>query len=381
MATVEAPVAPPPSQTPWAIEPKKTLPVVWWAAVGAAFLVFAAYLVVAWLLHGDIHRVPAGPTPLAGWMKAALSIQQWGLAACALAVIYFKAIRPRIQTGSMTFDGLMVLSLGLLWWSDPFYSYFQQGFSYNAYFVNLGSWVSEAPGWMAPHGDRIPQPLIWLPGIYICAFFAMVVLATAIMRKSRELYPRLSAPAVWIVAFVPMLIAGTAWEAAFMVMGSHHYGSAIKGLTLNYGEYYQFPVYQGITASVLYTSWAALRFFRDDQGRSVVERGVDRIRAGAAVKGWLRFFAVSGAVTTIFFLGYHLPNSIFALEGSQWPASIQERSYFSGGLCGPDTDVACPGPDVPVPRGGDSLRVSPDGKLVVPPGTTPPQPVAQKATD
>ena len=381
MATLQAPAEPALKHMPEAIEPKKTRPVVWWAVIGAGFLLFAAYLIAAWLIHGDIHRVPSGPTPLPEWMKIALSAQQWGLAAIALCLIYFKAIRPRMQTGRMSFDGLLILSFGLMWWSDPFYSYFQQGFSYNAYFVNLGSWISEAPGWMAPHGDRIPQPLIWLPGVYICAFFAMTLIATAIMRKSRELYPQISAPTVWLIAFVPMVVAGTAWEAAFMALGSHHYGSGIEGLTLNHGEYYQFPVYQGITASLLYTSWAALRFFRDDQGRSVVERGIDRVRAGAVVKGWLRFFAISGAVTTIFFVAYHLPNSIFSLEGSAWPPSIQERSYFSGSLCGPGTDIACPAPDVPVPRGDGSLHVSPDGKLVVPPGATPPHPVPQKTTD
>src|SRR5262245_59926482 len=203
-----------------AVAPKKVRPVLWWAAIGAGFLLFAAYLVIRWIAAGDAHRVPAGPTPLPDWMKVALSIQQWGLAAIALALIYFKAIRPKLKTGSMTFAGLMILSFGLMWWSDPIYSYFQHAFNYNAYFVNLGSWISEMPGWQSPHGERIPQPLIWLPAVYICAFYAMVLIASAIMRKSRQLAPTLSGPAIWLIAFVPMLVAGTLWEATFMRLGS-----------------------------------------------------------------------------------------------------------------------------------------------------------------
>jgi hypothetical protein len=346
--------------------PNKVRPIVWWGAIGAGFLAFAAYLILKWLISGEAHRVPSGPTPLPDWMKVALSIQQWGLAAAALALIYFKAIRPRVRTGRFTFDGLMILSFGLLWWSDPMYNFFQAGFNYNAYFVNLGSWIGGVPGWMSPHADRTPQPLIWLPAVYMCAFYAMVLIANWIMRRLYAWRPQLSIPAVWVITFIPMMIAGTLWEATFMRLGSHSYAGAIRSLALNSGTFYEFPVYQGITASILYTTWAAMRFYRDDQGRSFAERGIGRLRGGTRAEGWVRFFAISGAITVIFFLGYHIPNMMISLEGGAWPKSVQQRSYFTSGLCGPGTDNACPGPRIPIPRGDTSLRVAPDGRLVVP---------------
>jgi hypothetical protein len=142
-------------------------------------------------------------------------------------------------------------------------------------------------------------------------------------------------------------------------------------MTLNAGHYYEFPVYQGITASLLYTSWGALRFFRDDRGRSFAERGIDQVTASACVKGWMRFFAVSGAITAIFFAFYHVPNALIALRGDAWPQDVQQRSYLTSGVCGPGTDVACPDPRVPFPRGQSSLRIAPDGTLVSPQGATP----------
>ena len=355
MATVQA-----------VVTPNRTRPISWWAGIGFAFLAFAAYLIVAWLAAGEAERVPAGPTALPSAMKIALSIQQWGLFAGMLALIWFKAIRPRIRTGSFTFDGLMVLAFALMWWSDPIYSYFTPGFNYNAYFVNLGSWVGHIPGWMSPNAERIPQPLIWLPGVYTCAFFAMALAACTIMRKTRGRYPHLSGASLWIVAFVPMMVLGTLWEALFMVMGSHHYGSSIRDLALNAGHYYEFPVYQGITASLLYTTWGAMRFFRDDRGHSFAERGIDQLNVRARTKGWMRFFAVSGAITAIFFVFYHAPNAMIAERGSAWPQDVQKRSYFTTGVCGPGTEVACPDPRIPFPRGDSSLRIAPDGKLVAP---------------
>ncbi|HSV40266.1 MAG TPA: spirocyclase AveC family protein, partial [Nocardioidaceae bacterium] len=275
---------------------KTTRPITWWAALGAGFLAFAAYLIVAWLASGEAERVTTGDSELPAAMEVALFVQQWGLLAGMLLLIWFKAVKPRLQTGSFTFDGLMILTFAIMWWSDPFYNYFTPGFNYNAYFVNLGSWVGHAPGWMSPNPTEIPQPLLWLPGVYTCAFFLMVLLVNWIFRKTRERYPHMSIVSMWFVAFVPMVVAGLAWEAAFMVMGSHQYGSSIHEVTLNPGHYYAFPLYQGITASLLYTTWGAMRFFRDERGYSFAERGIERLNVSPNAKGWMRFFAVSGAI-------------------------------------------------------------------------------------
>jgi hypothetical protein len=352
MATLTAPAA-------TTAAPKTTRAISWWAGLGFGFLAIAAYLIIAWLAAGEAHRVPSGPTPLPTAMRLALTVQQWGLFAGMLALIWFKALRPWRRTGSVPFDGLMVLSFALMWWSDPLYNYFTPGFNYNAYFVNLGSWVGHLPGWMSPNPTEIPQPLLWLPGVYTCAFFAMVVIVNAIFRAIRTRRPETSAASMWLIAFVPMVVVGTLWEASFMVMGSHSYASSIRELALNPGKYYEFPVYQGITASLLYTTWGAMRYFRDDQGRSFAEKGIDRLHVPARVKGLMRFLAVSGAITGIFFVFYHVPNAMIALRGDAWPRDTQKRSYFVTKLCGDRSNVPCPDPRIPFPRGDESLRAAP----------------------
>jgi hypothetical protein len=161
-------------------------------------------------------------------------------------------------------------------------------------------------------------------------------------------------------------------EAAMMVMGSHSYASSIRALAVNAGKYYEFPVYQGITASLIFTTWGAMRYFRDDRGHSFAERGVDQLNVSVRSKGWMRFFAVSGAITGIFFAFYHFPNAMIAVRGDAWPEDTQKRSYFVTEMCGAASDVACPDPRLPFPRGEGSVRVGPDGTLVVPDGVTVP---------
>jgi len=252
------------------------------------------------------------------------------------------------------------------------YNYFTPGFNYNAYFINLGSWVGHVPGWMSPNATQIPQPLVWLPGVYTCAFFLMVVIVNWIFRMLRRRWPTISPASMWLIAFVPMMVVGTLWEASFMVMGSHTYASAIRAFALNPGKYYEFPVYQGITASLLYTTWGAMRYFRDDRGHSFAERGLDQLKVSTGLKGVMRFFAVSGAITGIFFVLYHIPNAMIALRGDAWPDDVQKRSYFVTKMCGAASDVACPDPRLPFPAGVDSARISPHGTLVVPKGVAVP---------
>src|ERR1700757_344365 len=200
MATIQSERASiPPRATIAPAERNRALPIAWWGAVGFAFLAFAAYLIIHWLAAGEAHRVSSGPTNLPTWMKICLGAQQWGLFAGMLALIYFTAVRPRIRDGRVPLDGLMVISFALLWWSDPFYNYFQVGFNYNAWFVNLGSWVGGAPGWMSPNASRPPQPLLWLPGVYTCWFYGMVLWANLIMRRLYAWRPRLSMPASWAI--------------------------------------------------------------------------------------------------------------------------------------------------------------------------------------
>lgn len=353
--------------------PNTTRPITWWAVLGFGFLAFAAYLIISWIVAGEPERVSTGGTPLPTWMKVALSIQQWGVLAGMVALIWFKAVRPKLRTGTVPFDGLMVVSFALMWWSDPMYNYFTPGFNYNAYFVNLGSWVGHTPGWMSPNATEIPQPLIWLPGIYTCWFFGMVMIVNWIFRKCRARWPTISPLSMWLVSFFPTMVVGTVCEASLMIMGSHSYASAIRELSFNPGKYYEFPVYQGITATLLFTTWGAMRYFRNDRGRSFAERGVDQLNVPTQLKGTMRFLAVSGAITGIFFVFYHVPNALIAQRGDAWPEDVQKRSYFVTEMCGAASDVACPDPRIPFPRGEDSIRIGPDGKVVVPNGVTVPE--------
>jgi len=129
-----------------------------------------------------------------------------------------------------------------------------------------------------------------------------------------------------------------------------------------------------LTIGVMFTAVCSLRYFRDDRGYTIAERGIERLRAGRRQTA-LRILAVIFAMHLILTLAYNLPNSVVGAHSRPWPADLQKRSYLTDGICGEGTDRMCPAPGVPLPRGNGSAYIDLDGQLVVPAGTTLPAPV------
>jgi hypothetical protein len=100
-------------------------------------------------------------------------------------------------------------------------------------------------------------------------------------------------------------------------------------------------VYESVLVALTWTMWAIVHHYRDDAGRTVVERGVDQL----AVREWqrtaLRVLAATGVVNLIFLAGYQIPVQVLNAHGARWPADTQARSYFTSGMCGPGTQYAC----------------------------------------
>lgn len=134
------------------------------------------------------------------------------------------------------------------------------------------------------------------------------------------------------------------------------------------GHYYQYPVTQAIIWGFPWGLIACLRYFRNDRGETLGERGINQVKVSPAKKTAIRLLAVIGIVNTLFFLTSNIPNQIFGTHAGAVPRDVLERSYLLNGQCGPGTDQACPGPRVPMPVGPDSAHATPDGGFTSPTG-------------
>ena len=77
------------------------------------------------------------------------------------AVWYF-FIRPWRRERRITLDGMLLLSMGLMFFQDPFLNYFNTWCTYNTWLFNRGAWTPHIPGWVSPDepGRMVPEPLL-----------------------------------------------------------------------------------------------------------------------------------------------------------------------------------------------------------------------------
>ena len=76
----------------------------------------------------------------------------------------------------------------------------------------------------------------------------------------------------------------------------------------------------------------------------IVERGIDKVKAGPRTKVLIRALAAVAAVHLALIVFYNIPNSWIGIHSDEWPADLQKRSYLTNYVCGDGTDRACPGP-------------------------------------
>ena len=367
----------------WGVESaasRKTRPILAWAVVGAFFDVIAVVAMVGWIRSGQMKRVPPGPSEVPTWMQWTSPIYQAAGMVAMVVVVYLFLIRPWRREGHITTDGLILLAIVPCVWQDQLINFFQPWFTYNTYLFNLGGWFSHIPGWMSQNGHLQAEPLLWIVPIYVYACFGATVAVSVGLRKVKERWPHLGAFGLLSGCFGVLCVFFSLIEPVWMTLGFYTYPGAIKGLTVFHGRYYQYPIYCAILGAVWVTFMASFRYFRNDRGETLAERGLDQLRVTGMKRTGIRFLALSGAMTTAF-MCYAIPGAIIGLYSDPWPKDITSRSYFVHGICGPGAtewiqdenmarngEYACPGPNVPIPR-RNSVHLGPDGKLVVPAGS------------
>lgn len=324
-------------------------PVKWWAALGAAALVLQAVILIRWISGPYFARVDPGPTPLPGWMKIALIGLQIVLPLAAAVVLYWSVVRPWRRERRIGLDGMMAMSFLILAFHDPLSAYLNHWYTYNAWQVNMGSWLNSVPGTLAPGTPthQVAYPLLIVPPAYVVIFMLVTIMGAAVMRRAKAHWPGMPRLGLVAICFAVMVPFDIVFEGiVFMPLGSWEYpGGHIKIFA---DTYHAYPLNEALTTGVIFTMFACIKYFVDDRGLSLAERGAERLGGGVRATG-VRLLAVSGLITLAMTLGYSLPNTWFGAHSTSWNEDIQRRSYLTY-TCGEGPGLACPAPDIPLLR-------------------------------
>lgn len=138
-----------------------------WAAAGGALLALQLYVWARWITGPYFERVPVGPNDPPMYMKVPLMANAVVLWVGLPFAIWWFFIRPWRRERRITLDGMLFLSIGLMFFQDPLLNYFNTWCTYNTWLFNRGSWTSHIPGWASPEepGRQVAEPLLTnLPG-------------------------------------------------------------------------------------------------------------------------------------------------------------------------------------------------------------------------
>jgi hypothetical protein len=353
----------------------KIKPVQIWAALGGAILLLQLYVWTRWLTGPYFERVPAGPTEPPIYMKVPLIANAVVLWLGLPFALWFFIIRPWMRERRITLDGMLLVSMALMFFQDPLLNYLNTWCTYNTWLFNRGSWSSHIPGWVSREepGRQVSEPLLTnVPG-YAYGVLLITIAGCWLMRKIKTRWPGISNLRLILVTYAMAFVFDFVMEGLVMLpIGFYTYPGSIRAVSVNAGTYYQWPVYEGLMWGGVQAALCCLRYFTDDRGRTLVERGLERVRSGFVGHELVRFLAIFAAVSSCFFFLYNVPAQWIGMHSDPWPEDHQKRSYFNGGICGDGTDTPCPNPVLPLPT-KRSGYINTDGQLVLPEGVEVPK--------
>lgn len=318
---------------------RRIRPVLLWSGIGAICVVFAAYVYLSWILSGNASSVGTGSDSVP--TRAAFGAWAFQIATVilALSAVIF-VIRKSLIERKLCAEAMVVVGSMIAWWHDPLINWLQPVVFYNATLVNFGAWTENIPGWISPNGRFLAEPVLMIGLAYIWMPLYLGLLGRWAMSRARAARPGLGALGIFAAGWVAVFAVEFSCEVLAVHTGLVGYPAGIPNLTLWSGSTHQVPIYGPLIWSTVLTSSAALLFFRDVHGLTVVERGIDRVRwAGKRTRTVLSVLAITGFIHVVAIVGYDVPMNLAGLYAG--PTQTYP-TYLRTELCGPGTPVGCP---------------------------------------
>lgn len=318
-----------------------------WAGIGAVHFAVAAWILLRWLSSGDLHASATGPDEAPTHVLAAVYIGQVISPLVGAGIVYWWLVRPWVRERRLTTEGMVLIGALCLYFPyDITNNYVSFFFQYNAHFWNVGSWAGEIPGSIVPRGHNVVEAPIFMFPAYAWGVFLPMLWGAKFMGWLRKQRPELGNAGLIGITLLLCCVFDLIGEGTVVALQIESYYGAQHSLSFFGGTIYQFPVYETLFIGLLYVGGAALLFFRDDKGRTFIERGGDAKGVG---KGTLQL-AIVGFFVTVEFLGFMVPINAMAMHVDSFPEHA--KSYMTQDVCGPGTPYDCPRHGAPLPRKG-----------------------------
>lgn len=314
---------------PISVEPRSQriaslAPIKLWGWLGALSTLFIVIILGRWIANG-VRSIDPGPDPISTGNVVLLQVLEWGQFAALLLLVGWFVIRPLARGLPLGFDGLFVLAAIALNFWDPLDNFWVFSFQYNAHFVNVGSWGGFIPSWHSPGAGIWAVPVLFVLGAYAWAFVLASHLGCNLARRLETARPTWTCVQRFSLVLVVMVVVAAAAELIFLRTNAIANIRTADVLTVRLGSHDEWPLYNPILFGLVWTAMAWLRWSRDEDGLSAVERGANQLGAGSRRQSVVRFLAIFAFAQVTYIALYFVPWNLFALMSGA-PAPLP--SYF-----------------------------------------------------
>ncbi|PTL59951.1 spirocyclase AveC family protein [Paraconexibacter algicola] len=278
-----------------------------WGAIGFVSVAFIVVVMAQWVADG-LFTYGTGSDDFSTGRLVVLRLVEFSQFLALLVLLAYFVVRPLLARRRLHFDGLLLLAVLLLNFWDPLDNYLNFAFQYNAHLIHVNSWGHYFPGW-ASGPDVWVIPVFFILGAYTWAFFGAARMGSRALDWLTVRWPeRGTATKLLVVwALCALLVA----VSELIYLQSYSFGNLATpdALTVWADRFYGWPVYNPIFFALPWVALAWLRWGRDADGLSFVERGASPSFVEGRPHLWAlcRFMAIFAYAQVTYMLLYFLP--------------------------------------------------------------------------
>jgi hypothetical protein len=284
------------------------------ASVGVLIVSYELWAWGAWLVAGPHpvtrYRDPNSPSL---WVARGYEVVMVITAVAVMGTVVRDCLRRRAFT---TDASIIVAGFFMLFW-DPMVNWMQPNFFYSSQWINVNTWTGYAPWVVNPTASQMPQPIVFIGLIYPFGLLAFSMLLNKGMSAARRRWPEITNARLIAGTFVGGLSLCLLLEAPIFLMNLWGLPGAPDELAL-FDNDHRFAWAEYVTTTIVFTTLGCVRFFRNDKGQTIAERGLDNLSPGA------RALVATLATTTLFAI------AIWVLLLIQIPAGLHAAPYPQG---------------------------------------------------
>lgn len=243
------------------------------AMAAVPLLAYQIWTWVAWLASGPYQVTAYRDTSSFSWYAAHTLEIVMGIVVVAL-VIYL--VRQCRQQRRLTFDAMMFIGLVCTLFWDTITNAIEPLWLYSTNWVNLNDWWGSAPFIVRPAAGEGPNPILVLGLLYALGTLEAMMLSTT-MRRARNRWPGITTARLLAFTFVPAALVGAVLSMTMIV--PHLWAGPGFGAQLIDTDNYRYSLFEFLYIGAWSTTLGSLRFFVNERGERLTERGLSHLPA------------------------------------------------------------------------------------------------------